>query len=90
MQLANRIPKKEKTIQFCSSNYLCTLAVKLIIKQQIAFLAIKTNMDITNKIVLFAALYWSKNFKLCNKHLWLFGRHVGLLTNKILVDKLLS
>lgn len=49
--------KKEETIQFFFDNYLYTIAVKLNIKQQMTFLIVKININITNEIILFTTLY---------------------------------
>ena len=61
--------KKEETIRFLFSSCLYTLAVKLNIEWQMAFLALKTNMSITDEIALLTALYWVENFTFYNKHL---------------------
>ena len=63
--------------------------VKLNIKWQMAFLAIKIYIDITDGIASLASLYWFKNFKPCNKHLWLLVKYVGFITKKIPVDEFL-
>lgn len=55
-----------------------------------AILAIKTNMNIMDRIVLLADLHLVENLTLCNKHFGLLARHVGFVTEKILIDELLS
>lgn len=49
--------KKEKTVRFLFSSYLCIPAVKLNIELEIVLLVIKTNMNIIDEIALLAALY---------------------------------
>lgn len=69
---------------------ICILSIKLNIEQYIAFISIKVNLNMTNRIASLAALYWVKNFKYCNKHLSSFARHIDLVIKKILVDDIAS
>ena len=82
--------KIEKTIRFLFSCYSYIPAFKLNIEWQMAFLDVKTNMDIIDRIALFSALYWVENFKSCNKHFRFLVRHIGLVTKKILLNEFLS
>ncbi len=74
--------REEETIRLMFSYYRCTSEVKLNIKWPMAFLAKKINLDITDEMLTLSALYFVKNFKLCNKHLCLLARHLGLVTRK--------
>lgn len=65
------------------SCYGCTPEVKLNIKWQMALLAKKINLDITDGMIRLLVLYWVENFKTYNKHLYLLVRHLGLMTRKI-------
>ncbi len=72
------------------SCYRCTPEIKLNIKWQMAFLAKKINLDMTDGMIMLSVLHWVENFKPCNKHLCLFARHLGLVTRKIPVVDLKS
>ncbi len=55
-----------------------------------AFLAKRINLDMTDGMVTLSALHWVENFKLCNKHLCLLARHLGLVTRKVPIVDLRS
>lgn len=49
--------KGEEIVQFIFSFYRCTSEVKLNIEEQMAFLTKKINLDMTDEIITFMALY---------------------------------
>ena len=55
-----------------------------------AVMFVQTNMSITDEIASLIVLYWDGNFKSCNKLLRLIMRHIGHVTIKIPINKLLS
>ena len=61
--------KEEKTVKFLFGSCLYTLVINLNIEWQMALLAIKTNIDIMDEIILLMALHWIENFTLCNTYL---------------------
>lgn len=50
----------------------------------------KINMYFINKIASLAALYWIKNFKICNKHQTFLVKHLILVMKKILKKDIIS
>ena len=60
------IEEVNKQILFGSCG--CIQEIKLNIEWQMAGLLKKINVDFMDRIVLLAALYWVKNFQLCNKY----------------------
>ncbi len=82
--------REEEIIRLIFSCCGCTPEVKLNIKWQMALLAKRINLDMMDGMVTLSALDWVENFKLCNKHLYLFARHLGLVTRKVLVVDLRS
>lgn len=82
--------REEEIIRFLFSCCLCTSAVKLNIEWQTALFVVKTNINITDEVTTLMALYWVENFQLCNKHLWLFTKHIDFMTKKIWLDEFLS
>ncbi len=64
--------------------------VKLNIEWQMAFLAKKINLDITDEMVTLSAVHWIENFKLYYKHLCFLVKHLGLVTRNVPVVDLRS
>ena len=75
--------REEETVRLMFSCCGCTPEVKLNIEWQMALLAKKVNLDMTDEMVTLAALHWVENFKPCNKYLCLLARHLGLVTRKV-------
>ncbi len=74
--------REEETVRLMFSYCGCTPEVKLNIEWQMALLAKRINLDMTDGMVTLSALHWVENFKLCNKHLCLLARHLGLVTRR--------
>ena len=77
--------REEETMRLIFNCCKCTPEIKLNIEWQMALLAKKINIDMTDKIVTLAPLYWVKNFISCNKHFYFLARYLGLATRKISV-----